>query len=429
MTNIFLSTSLLHLAKVASGCDLESDTCSNTIYGFRPSSLISIIAVVSGVLSALIMPITGAIVDFTSYRKSLGILSAALIAAIQVVHIGTVQKTWFVMAILQAIAGFLYQVQVLATYAYLPDIGRLIDDKKMATFTSRFTMIQFTAQMLFLIVVIALSISLKLGNTSTAQVSQGIDSAIIIIGFPTAWRMFPSVPQKHKLPEGKSIVTAGFIQNWKTFVGINQHYKSLRWFLISCVFAAAGADAFTTVSISFLSEVLKFNGTEVGIVFLIALAGTIPGAKFASIISQKTNPVTSYKGTLLFFSVVTVAGSFVLQGPEMRNVAFCFAFLWGVCLGMFYPTANLIFALSLPKGQESELTGFWIYASQIIVWLPPLIFTLMNESGIHMKYGLMSLIIFFIIGFLFLFLMEPWSKIREEAQQQSKMILSGQESS
>jgi len=106
----------------------------------------------------------------------------------------------------------------------------------------------------------------------------------------------------------------------------------------------------------------------------------------------------------------------------MKYVAFFFALLWGVCLGWFYPTANLVFSLSLPKGQESELTGFWIYSSQIIVWLPPLIFTLMNESGVHMKYGVMSLIIFFLIGFAFICLMAPWSTIREKANEQSKMI-------
>jgi len=167
---------------------------------------------------------------------------------------------------------------------------------------------------------------------------------------------------------------------------------------------------------------LKFSGSEIGIIFLIALIGTLPGSKIADKISKKTNPVTSFKGSLLFFSAVTVAGAFVLNGPEMKNVAYFFALLWGVCLGWFYPTANLIFSLSLPKGQESELTGFWMYSSQIIVWLPPLIFTLMNESGVHMKYGMVSLIIFFLIGLFFLCLMAPWSIIREGARRQSKMI-------
>jgi len=327
------------------------------------------------------------------------------------------------MAILQSIAGFLYQVQVLATYSYLPDIGRLVDEQKMTSFTSKFIMLQFSAQALFLVLIIGLSLALKLNDVLSAQVSQGINVVVLVIGFTIAWRMMPKVPKRHDIPPGRSLITAGFVQNFKTFIGINKHYgNGLRWFLIGCTFASAGADAFTTVSITFLSEVLKFDGTEVGIIFLIALIGTIPGSKIANIISRKTNPVTSFKCILLFFSIVTVAGSLVLSGPEMKYVAFFFALLWGVCLGWFYPTANLVFSLSLPKGQESELTGFWIYSSQIIVWLPPLIFTLMNESGVHMKYGVMSLIIFFLIGLAFLCLMAPWSTIREKANEPSKMI-------
>jgi len=62
MTNIFLSTSLLYLARIAAGCDIEDVNCSNTVYGFRPSSLITNIAVVSGILAALLMPFTGAII-------------------------------------------------------------------------------------------------------------------------------------------------------------------------------------------------------------------------------------------------------------------------------------------------------------------------------------------------------------------------------
>jgi len=145
------------------------------------------------------------------------------------------------MAVLQSIAGFLYEVQKLATYAYLPDIGRLVDERKMTSFTSTFAMLQFSAQAVFLVLIIAISLALKLGDVLTAQVSQGIDVVVLIIGFTIAWRMFPRVPQRHKLPAGRSLISAGFIQNWKTFIGINTHYgNGLRWFLIACTFASAG---------------------------------------------------------------------------------------------------------------------------------------------------------------------------------------------
>ncbi len=77
------------------------------------------------------MPVIGAIVDYTPHRRATGIAAALFLVLIQGVQIGTVSSTWFPMLILQAIAGFIYQVEVLATYAYLPEIARAVGEKIM----------------------------------------------------------------------------------------------------------------------------------------------------------------------------------------------------------------------------------------------------------------------------------------------------------
>jgi MFS-type transporter involved in bile tolerance (Atg22 family) len=52
----------------------------------------------------------------------------------------------------------------------------------------------------------------------------------------------------------------------------------------------------------------------------------------------------------------------------------------------------------MPCGQESELMGIYIFAGQILAWLPPLIFTAMNEAGVSMRWGLFSDAMFFLIA-------------------------------
>ncbi len=87
MSNAFLATSLLTLAKMEVGCDLDlnigesmdvvdteggnNHECEGKVYGFKPSSLISIIATTSGILSCFLLPFLGAIVDFTRFRHTL----------------------------------------------------------------------------------------------------------------------------------------------------------------------------------------------------------------------------------------------------------------------------------------------------------------------------------------------------------------------
>eukprot|EP00586_Coscinodiscus_wailesii_P001508 CAMPEP_0172483266 /NCGR_PEP_ID=MMETSP1066-20121228/10178_1 /TAXON_ID=671091 /ORGANISM="Coscinodiscus wailesii, Strain CCMP2513" /LENGTH=563 /DNA_ID=CAMNT_0013247025 /DNA_START=102 /DNA_END=1793 /DNA_ORIENTATION=+ len=419
MTNLFLSTALIRLAEseVKSRCATNSQTCDDdTVYGFKPSSLITNISVISGVLTAFFMPIIGAILDFTSHRRLTGMISAAFMTVIQGVQIGTLQSTWFPMAILQAVAGFFYNVQVLATFSYLPELGRAVGEVKMTRYTATFTMLQFGTHAMFLLIMVVISTLAKLDDVLTAQVSQCLDTVWILLFFSYAWRMLPHVPPLHELPEGKSILTVGFAQIWRTTKGINAHYGGgLRWFLLAVVFGGAGAGAFTVVSVSYMVEVLDMSGPQIGILFLVSLSTSVVGAKLASVITQKTNPKISWIICLYCFTIVTIAACFVLDSPKRQNVAFLFGILWGLLLGWFYPTENVIFSFILPHGQESELAGFFIYCSQIINWLPPLVFTVMNESGINMRWALMSLTIFFVISIVFMHLMQPWSVVLQAA--------------
>lgn len=137
MSNIFLSTSLIYLANNHAGCLNEEDKviegCNARVYGQSPAALIANIAVFSGLLSACFMPLVGAMVDYTPYRKPIGVSVAVVMIVVQAVQIATIPSTWFAMAILQGIAGFLYQMQVLASYAYLPDILRDVGAKSMTS--------------------------------------------------------------------------------------------------------------------------------------------------------------------------------------------------------------------------------------------------------------------------------------------------------
>ena len=93
MSNIFLFQSLLKLASDAAGC-VDGGVCNNTIYGLRPSSWVSNIQTFTSIGAALTMPLFGAIVDFTKYRRACGIATAAIMTTIQAVQIYTVASTW-----------------------------------------------------------------------------------------------------------------------------------------------------------------------------------------------------------------------------------------------------------------------------------------------------------------------------------------------
>ena len=128
----------------------------------------------------------------------------------------------------------------------------------MTDYSSRFAFCGFSAQSAFLIGVVAISLSLGTTSVQTAQISQGINTVWIGIFFYWGWKRMSTAPANHVLPEGHSLLTEGFKQNWKTAKSINRHYKhGLRWFLLAVVFAEA-------CKWSYLAEI----GLVVGHIFL-----------------------------------------------------------------------------------------------------------------------------------------------------------------
>jgi MFS-type transporter involved in bile tolerance (Atg22 family) len=413
---------LLYLASEEAGCiDDEDKTtdCDVKIYGFRPSSLITNIAVISGLLSAFANPVIGAIVDCTDYRHAMGGYTSLVIVAIQAIQIYTVSSTWFAMAILQAIAGFLYQVVITATYAYFPELSAEVGEKSMKNLSPKLTMVQFSSQALFILVIIGISIGISSDEVLTGQVSQGINAAIIILCWGFGWfTLLPKVKAKRALPEGKSIWGAGFTQIYHTAKHINTHYKrSIRWYLLALCFAEAGANSFTVCAVTYLNEVIKLTGTQIGIVFLIVLICTVPGAKFSEFVVKKTNYNTGWRLNMLYFACITTIGAFILNDENDKILTYIMGCFWGIALGWFYPTENGFFAVLVPQEQATEMAGIFNFCSLIISWCPPFIFTAMNESGIALNYGLLHLVAYFAAAIALLSLMPSWEEVLEESHR------------
>jgi UMF1 family MFS transporter len=263
------------------------------------------------------------------------------------------------------------------------------------------------------VVVIGLSIAFGFNDVQTGQLSQGINTFWSGLAFYIGWRTLPSVPAAHELPENKTLFTQSFAQVWQTTKSMHNNYgKSLRWFFLALMFAEAAANAYVLVAVVFLGGQLGMTGTEIGFFFIIALVGTLPGSKIGAIITSRTNPNISWRLSMVFLVMSALVGvNFLEKGNN--TVSNVWGFTIGFGLGWFYPVEKQFFTMVLPKGQEAELSGFFVYCSQILGWLPPLIFSIMVENNIHQKYGILAVQIFFAIA-IGLLSMLRWTEALEE---------------
>eukprot|EP00535_Pseudo-nitzschia_heimii_P003535 CAMPEP_0197185704 /NCGR_PEP_ID=MMETSP1423-20130617/12484_1 /TAXON_ID=476441 /ORGANISM="Pseudo-nitzschia heimii, Strain UNC1101" /LENGTH=492 /DNA_ID=CAMNT_0042636837 /DNA_START=91 /DNA_END=1569 /DNA_ORIENTATION=- len=420
MSNILLSSSLLWLASDAAGCFEDEDTdgraCTKKIYGFVPASFITNVSVFSGLVSAILMPLVGAYVDYTSHRKAIGIIGAAFMTIIQGIQIYTTASTWLAMIILQVIAIVTYQFQIVATFAYLPEIATQVGEEQMVHFSTHFTAIQFAAQSFFLLLMAVVGFIFTPSVVLTGQFSQGLNTVTSLLFFGIGWFKYMSPrPPARDLPKDENLFTIGFKQNWNTVKNIQRYFKKgLRWYFLALCFAEASAASMTTISVIYLNDTLKLDPIQVSIFFLVTLVSCVPGAHFGRLITTKSNPNTSWKINLVYLFVVTTGGLFVVENIP-KDYSYIFSFFIGIGLGWFYATENLFFSMCLPNGQEAEFAGFFVYCTQILVWLPPLLFTISLESGLEQKYGLIVASTFFLLAAGVLMFAASWDEIVEEA--------------
>lgn len=306
-----MQTGLIWLASEAAGCTTFdgklTETCDTRIHGLYPASLIPSIAMVSGLISALFMPYFGALVDYTNYRRELGIASAIVIFVIQALQIFTNSKTWFLMAVLQAVAGFVFIVQILLNDAYLPEIAMLVNEMEMEIITTTFGFHYFLVEILCIIGLAFVSICWSMNSVELLQFSQAFNCVCIIIFWICGWKLLPNAPKRRSIPAGSYLPVLGFVQIFKTMRDlVFKLEKIMLWYFTASIFAMAGVSAFATVTITFMTSLLRMTATEVSLVFAISLLASLPGVKVGGFVTSRTNPHKSWQWCLLAFSLVTI---------------------------------------------------------------------------------------------------------------------------
>lgn len=132
MSTIFLGPALLALANDAAQANCNTDNeaidtqCNENdqrVYGMKPSSLLTVIGVVSGLLSTIFLPLFGAVVDHTPYRKEIGQYSIAIVTIVKGIEIFVGSSTWFAFSVLQIVNFILYNAHSTAIYAYTAEVS------------------------------------------------------------------------------------------------------------------------------------------------------------------------------------------------------------------------------------------------------------------------------------------------------------------
>ena len=414
---VFVGTALLNLAKQAAGCETEipeGETtlpeCNGKVYGIRPSSLLTTYSTVVGLVSSAMLPLVGSFIDHSRHRREAGRITALLLCVLLVPLVFVSEKTWFALAIILLIVAFLGWIHTSVAFAYLPELTD--DETELVKLTASFTIVQYASTFIFLVVMIGLLYILGLTDDEvvSARIAQSVSAVVTSIVFVWAWTLFGERPAFQEVPPGSSIWSAGFKKVYHTTIRIYRNFSSLKWFFVGIAFGEAASQSLATIAITYLTDVMALNSTENGIAILLLFIGSVPGALISKKFALCLNALWSAKVSVGIMAAITGLAALFLTGPGQQVRVYCIAFGWGIGTGWKYTAERCIVCQIIPEGQDAELMGYYLFAGQILIWLPSLIFTIINEQGVNMRIGIASVGGFFLVALFAYFLMGTYAE-------------------
>lgn len=425
----FFGTAIINLAKEAAGCETTAPPgetlvpeCNETIYGVRPSSYLTLYTVIIGITSATLLPLMGALIDYSPHRLLVGKILTALFLLFTVPQLFISAENWYAMAYFQIFVSIFGWGQTAVTYAYLPELTP--DELALNDYTKSYTILWFLGMVLYLAVTIGGVSIAGYGDDDVIMARVGAGLALVIatpLLYLAWWKLFQPRQALHKLRDDQRLWSAGFIQLYHTSINIAKNYRSLKWFYIAQSLSDAGLQALGTIAITVNTDTLQFTSLENGIAIICILLGSVPGAMLANSVTRRYNPLNSSMAALVLLMIVTALFAIFVTGPgeQPKIVVFCFMFGWGIGVGWKWTCDRMVISSIIPAGQDAELMGFFLFSGQVFSWVPPLVFTAINEQNVSHQIGVATLDVYFCMSFACYWTMGSYATARQEVNRET----------
>lgn len=419
----FLASTILRLASSASKCHAENaaseqdldELCGPSIIFVKPSSLLAVYSIVIGTTAAFMLPFIGAIIDFTSRRLMVGrIISVLFLCFLGPLMFLNKYNYVYVLAC-HGISVFIGWFMASIHFAYLPELTD--NEYKLAGWTKSFTVWTYVSILAYLVGVIATVMKLGLisNDILTNRIGMGVVFVInAILVLTSFFFLFGERDPLHEQPPNTNTFTAGFVQLWNTAKKIKANYRALKWYYVHISFSDAGWQSFGIILLTYMSDFLDFNPLHNSISICLSLTGSIPGGVVGTFVARRLDPVRSARINNVLMICCIIFFVIIVNGPGQQMRCYIYFLFIGFCGGWKYTLDRLISSSIIPESQDAELMGVFLFVGQILLWLPLLTFTVLNEKGVSPQICVGSVAVFPSISLVFLCVMGSYSNARLE---------------
>lgn len=433
MSLAFYASAVVGLAEQKAGCEnlAEDEVCEGTVYGVRPGAILTLVTTIAGFFGSVSMPLVGAVVDYTSYRRAVALSSAVITLVLAALQLLISANTLLLCIIFMSLAPISMLVHIVTFFAYLNELTD--DETKLGQYMGLFVGIRSIAMLLFMLIVIAISTtafrhidSTLEKDIATARVSQALIVIVAGLSFiPTFRNGLGARPASSQCPPGQSLIAAGFRKLIRTTKNIIKTCPAIKYYLLSNILYGSIVTSIPSITISYMTDFLRMDASQTGIAMLIVSFFMIVGSLSYRALSHKLCALWSLKACLMLLVVLFILCATIIQGPQDRNVVYYLCPFWALCFGWIIPNGRTIYVSISPSGQEAELMGIYIFFSNGFIWLPPLIITVLITNGVTWRLCIGILSIFVFLSIIILQFMGSYKAAKNHAAELSHVTQDG----
>jgi len=198
---------------------------------------------------------------------------------------------------------------------------------------------------------------------------------------------------------GGNLLTDGFRQLGRTIRGIRAYPLTL-FFLLAYLIYNDGIQTVIALASQFGTEELNLEQTTLIITILIVQFLAFGGALLLGAVAARIGAQKTVILSLVLWLGVVLAAFWLPEGEPLPFMLLGVAI--GLVLGGSQALSRSLFAQLIPAGKEGEYYGFYEISDKGTSWLGPLAFGLVFQLTNSYRIGIVSLVVFFLIGAILL---------------------------
>jgi UMF1 family MFS transporter len=378
-------------------------------------------------LQIFLLPILGSVADYSNLKKKMMALFCYIAVAATCLMFFVTGGLYWLGGLLFIIANLGFGAAVVFYNGFLNDITT--EDQRDKVSSRGFAYGYLGGGLLLALNFLLVKSAPRLGMDTLMAVRISLFSAGVwwggfaLITFAT----LKTRAVERSLPRGKTYLTVGFSELGRTFRELARLRHTLKY-LIGYLFFNDGIQTVISMASVFMAQELFIaRGLKTDQSFLLAIFLMVQFvAIFGALLFERLAYAIKTKNAILV-SLVLWAGVVIYGYGFLRTTteAWIMGAVIAIVLGGSQALSRSLFSRMIPAGREASFFGIYEVSERGTSWMGPLVFGVVVAATNSYRQAMLSLIVFFVVGTIILYLTDTDKAIHEAGNLLPEEVAAG----